>query len=74
MKVWMTYNPNCGTARNDVVRAKEPLHAELALATADDATLLDAMVKHPVLLNRPIVKTPKGTKLCRPSEAVGTLL
>jgi arsenate reductase len=36
--------------------------------------VLDAMVAHPVLVNRPIVVTPKGTKLCRPSEAVLALL
>lgn len=39
-----------------------------------DNTLLDAMVEHPVLVNRPIVCTPKGVKLCRPSEAVLDLL
>jgi arsenate reductase len=113
MKVWMTYNPNCGTARNvlailrergiepeireylkqplthvelaalvakmgvpvrDVVRAKEPLYAELGLDAADEDALLDAMVKHPVLLNRPIVRTPKGVKLCRPSETASSLI
>jgi arsenate reductase len=39
-----------------------------------DEALLDAMVEHPVLVNRPIVCTPKGVKLCRPSEAVLDLL
>ena len=42
----------------------------LKLEKASDDKLLDAMAKHPVLLNRPIVTTPKGTKLCRPSESV----
>lgn len=39
-----------------------------------DADLLDAMVQHPVLVNRPIVCSPKGVRLCRPAELVQTLL
>ena len=39
-----------------------------------DAAILGAMVEHPILVNRPVVVTPKGTKLCRPSEVVLTLL
>jgi arsenate reductase len=113
MKVSMTYNPNCGTARQvlailrergiepeiieylktplqrdeimalvkqmhvplrDVVRTKEPIYAELGLAKVDDDTLLETMVLHPILLNRPIVVTEKGAKLCRPSETVGEIL
>jgi arsenate reductase len=58
----------------DVVRTKEPAYAELGLAHVDDDTLLEAMVLHPILLNRPIVSTEKGTKLCRPSETVGEIL
>ena len=58
----------------DVVRKKEALYSELKLADVDDDTLLEAMVMHPILLNRPIVTTPKGTKLCRPSESVVELL
>lgn len=113
MKISMTYNPACGTARNvlallrergieptiieylktpltkdaiaalvkqmgvpvrDVVRTKEVLYSELKLESAGDDQLLAAMAKHPVLLNRPIVTTPKGVKLCRPSETVEELL
>ena len=58
----------------DVVRAKEPLYAELRLADAGDDALVDAMLAHPVLINRPIVVTALGTKLCRPSEAVLDIL
>jgi arsenate reductase len=58
----------------DILREKEPLVAELGLADASDAALLAAMVEHPVLVNRPIVVTPKGAKLCRPSEEVKSLL
>ncbi|MEM8537103.1 MAG: ArsC/Spx/MgsR family protein, partial [Pseudomonadota bacterium] len=49
---------------------------ELGLADPDvsDDALLDAMLEHPVLVNRPIVCTPKGVALCRPSEAVLPLL
>ncbi len=59
-----------------LLREKEPLCAELGLldpARTDDE-LLDAIEAHPVLLNRPIVVTPLGTALCRPSESVLALL
>jgi arsenate reductase len=60
----------------DVMRRKEALYEELALdnpALGDDA-LVDAMLAHPVLINRPIVATTLGTRLCRPSEAVLDIL
>jgi arsenate reductase (glutaredoxin) len=60
----------------DVMREKGTPAAELGLldpAVADDR-ILDAMVQHPILVNRPIVVTPKGTKLTRPSELVFELL
>jgi arsenate reductase len=57
-----------------VMRQKETLYADLDLAKADDAALLDALAAHPVLLNRPIVVTPKGARLCRPGELAATLL
>ena len=65
-----------GSPLRDLLRAKEPLVAELKLAGPDvtDDALLDAMVEHPILVNRPIVVTPKGTLLCRPSELVLDLL
>lgn len=58
----------------DVVRSKETLYAELGLEDADDDALLDAMLAHPVLINRPIVVTSRGVKLCRPSEQVLDIL
>jgi arsenate reductase len=61
-----------GTPARELLRAKEPLCAELGLddlAVSDEA-LLDAMASHPVLINRPVVVTPLGTRLCRPSERV----
>jgi arsenate reductase len=63
-----------GVSMRDVVRKKEALYSELKLAGVDDDTLLEAMVMHPVLLDRPIVTTPKGAKLCRPSETVSEIL
>ena len=60
----------------DLLREKGTPAAELGLldtATSDDA-ILDAMVAHPILVNRPIVVTPKGARLCRPSEEVLALL
>ena len=57
-----------------VVRTGEPAYAEMQLDGADDDTLLAAMAQHPILMNRPIVVTPKGAKLCRPGEMVEGLL
>lgn len=59
-----------------LLREKEAAFAELGLADAgmSDDALLDAIEQHPILLNRPIVVTPLGTALCRPSEAVLELL
>ena len=58
----------------DVVRCKEALYAELGLEHAGDDALIDAMLAHPLLINRPIVVTPLGVKLCRPSEQVLDIL
>jgi arsenate reductase-like glutaredoxin family protein len=57
-----------------MLRPKESLWAELGLDGASNAALLDAAAAHPVLLNRPIVVTAKGTKLCRPPELVREIL
>ncbi|MEN9436911.1 MAG: hypothetical protein RIR09_1566 [Pseudomonadota bacterium] len=65
-----------GVPVREVMRQKEPLYTELALdnpALGDDA-LVDAMLEHPILINRPIVVTPLGTRLCRPSETVLQIL
>lgn len=58
----------------DVIRTKEPVYAEMGLDGRDDDTLLAAIAAHPILLNRPIVVSPKGAKLCRPGELVEGLL
>lgn len=57
-----------------LVRQKEPLYAELGLAEASDDLLLEAMLRHPRLINRPVVISGVGARLCRPSETVLDLL
>ena len=61
-----------GISVRDLLREKGTPYAELGLgdASLSDDRLLDAMMAHPILINRPIVVTPLGVKLCRPSEAV----
>jgi arsenate reductase len=59
-----------------LLRQKGTPFAELGLAddSLSDAALIDAMMAHPILINRPLVVSPKGVRLCRPSEAVLDLL
>ena len=47
---------------------------ELGLADADDDAILDAMMAHPALINRPLVETEKGVRLCRPQDVVREIL
>ena len=65
-----------GLTVRDVLREKGTPFHELRLAdpSLSDEELLDAMMAHPILINRPIVVSPKGVKLCRPSEEVIDLL
>lgn len=65
-----------GIPVRDVLRRKGTPYEELGLDNSDltDEALIDAMVDHPVLMNRPIVVTPNGAALCRPSEKVLDLL
>ena len=65
-----------GLSVRDVLREKGTPYAELGLAdpALTDDQLLDAVEAHPVLLNRPLVVSPKGVRLCRPSEVVLDLL
>jgi arsenate reductase (glutaredoxin) len=56
------------------VRKRESLYDELKLADASDDELLDAMAEHPILIERPFVVTPKGTRLARPIDAVREIL
>ena len=67
---------DAGLTVREALREKGTPYAELGLGDAalpDDA-LVDAMMAHPILINRPLVVTPLGVKLCRPSEAVLDIL
>ena len=65
-----------GVPVRSVLREKGTPYAELGLddPSLSDDRLLDAMIAHPILINRPIVVSPKGVRLCRPSEQVLDLL
>jgi len=65
-----------GIAPRALLREKGTPYADLGLdePALSDAALIDAMMEHPILINRPIVVSPQGVRLCRPSEAVLELL
>jgi arsenate reductase len=65
-----------GISPRDGLRAKEPLAAELGLTKPDatDDQILDAMIAHPILIERPIVETVNGVRLCRPQDKVREIL
>ncbi|HEX6217885.1 MAG TPA: arsenate reductase (glutaredoxin) [Sphingomicrobium sp.] len=65
-----------GISARDGLRAKEPLADELGLNRpgVTDEEILDAMMEHPILINRPLVETDKGVRLCRPQDVVNEIL
>ena len=65
-----------GISPREGLRAKEPLASELGLTRPDvsDDEILDAMVEHPILVERPLVETDKGVRLCRPQDRVREIL
>jgi len=63
-----------GIAPHELARRKEPLFRELGLEDAGDAELLKAMHENPILIERPVVRTGKGTRLCRPAEKFEEIL
>ncbi len=67
---------DAGLTVRGAMRDKEPVYRELRLDDPglNDEALLDAMLAHPILINRPFVITPKGVRLCRPSELVKEIL
>ncbi|MGL4752092.1 MAG: glutaredoxin-dependent arsenate reductase [Aeromonadaceae bacterium] len=72
----MTLIADMGIAVRELLRTNVPPYVELGLEDAkwQDEQLIDAMLAHPILINRPIVVTPLGTRLCRPSEKVLDIL
>ena len=80
-EIWAYAEPSSAEVQSakllcEVLRQKGTPYDELGLAGPQwsDAQLLDFMLQHPILINRPIVVTPLGTRLCRPSELVLDLL
>jgi arsenate reductase len=65
-----------GVGPRDVLRVRGTPAEELGLTadTVNDDLIIDAMVAHPILVERPIVESPKGAALCRPAEKVADLL
>jgi arsenate reductase len=65
-----------GISPREGLRAKEPLAEELGLnrPEATEEEVLDAMLAHPILIERPLVETPKGVRLCRPQDRVREII
>ncbi|ALG83939.1 arsenate reductase (glutaredoxin) [Gordonia phthalatica] len=63
-----------GLTPGQAARKREKLYKEMNLAEASDEQILDAMVEHPVLVERPFVVTEKGTRLARPLDKIDELL
>ena len=65
-----------GISPSEGLRAKEPLAEQLGLNRPDvsEDEILDAMMEHPILINRPLVETDKGVRLCRPQDVVREIL
>ena len=65
-----------GISPRDGLRGKEPIAKELGLLRPDvsDDEILDAMMEHPILIERPLVVTDKGARLCRPQDLVRDIL
>ena len=65
-----------GITPREGLRAKEPLVKELGLDRpgVSDDQILDAMIQHPILIERPLVETPNGVRLCRPQDTVREIL
>jgi arsenate reductase len=65
-----------GITPKEGLRSKEPLAGELGLTNpaVDDETILDAMIANPILIERPLVETQKGVRLCRPQDRVREII
>lgn len=65
---------SAGLTVREAMRTKEPEYLQLGLENATNEQLLDAMIAHPILMNRPFVVTEKGARLCRPPGLVREIL
>ena len=67
---------DAGLGARDLLRRKGTPYDQLGLdePALDEGALIDAMIAHPILINRPLVEAPKGVRLCRPSEVVLEIL
>jgi arsenate reductase (glutaredoxin) len=65
---------DAGLKPSQAIRRREAIYTELGLADAEDDALIDAMVANPILIERPIVVTDKGTRLARPADKVNDIL
>ncbi len=75
-KEWKALIARSGLGARAFLRVKEKLYGELDLGNAkwSEDQLIGFLAEHPVLLNRPVVETAKGVRVCRPAEVVGELL
>ncbi|HEU0230274.1 MAG TPA: arsenate reductase (glutaredoxin) [Burkholderiaceae bacterium] len=75
-KALTTLIRHAGLTAREAIRSKEPVFDELGLGGPElsDEQLIAAMAAHPILLNRPFVVTPKGTRLCRPADVLDEIL
>lgn len=65
---------DAGLTPRQGLRTRGTAAEEMGLLDADDATILDAMAREPILIERPLVRTDKGVRLCRPQEVVRDIL
>jgi arsenate reductase len=65
-----------GISARDLLRTQESAYGELGLERGDvsDERIIEALHEHPILMNRPVVRTPLGTRLCRPAGVVAEIL
>ena len=65
---------DAGLTAHQAARKRESLYKDLDLASASESEVLDAMVEHPILVERPFVVTDKGTRLARPLDTIDEIL
>ena len=71
---WQALATATGEPLQGLLRSKEPLYAELGLANATDEAIVQALVTHPILFNRPVVQSARGARVARPIERMLEIL